>query len=524
MRKAAFALAVLAAVLSALGWMLGMRLADGAFTYPLDDSYIHLQIASTLAESGTWGIEKGVPVFASSSPLWTLLLAVGCLVLGAAEWLPLALSFLFATLSVFVLYRFWSEADVPVPTAVLGGLAFVFFTPFIVLTNLGMEHALHVFCVLTFLFYAWRTSRSGTTGDFVRMLVFAFLSAGARYESLFIITPVALLFLMPVAAGGYAKPKFGLFLLLVQFLPIVAMGLYAVSCGRPFFPVSLLLKANVDGGGVINGIISLYFGITKETVHFHVLVGLLLYVAVTKRNVLCVALAFAAIGHGVLAQLGWLYRYEAYLVTCGIALLVVAVSSGRREEKDDAPWRKGFVFRYSYLLLVVALAFPFVYRSFSAHYDIIVAQREINAQQKQMGRVFATLPPALRGAVAVTDLGCVAFYSGVHILDLWGLGSPEVAEIIRHGENPVGGFGGLFARNDVRYFALYDKWCDISKVSPDARVVGELTLKYKPVICAGQRVLLGVLHSADAPTFAAHLKSLTQSMPSACELTVFPTS
>ena len=70
MRKFAFAVAAFAVVLSAAEWLLGMYLADGAFTYPLDDAYIHLALARNIAENGTWGIEKGVPVFASSSPLY----------------------------------------------------------------------------------------------------------------------------------------------------------------------------------------------------------------------------------------------------------------------------------------------------------------------------------------------------------------------------------------------------------------------------------------------------------------------
>ena len=44
-------------------------------TYPLDDTYIHMAIARNVAQSGTWGINAGEFAPASSSPLWTVILA-----------------------------------------------------------------------------------------------------------------------------------------------------------------------------------------------------------------------------------------------------------------------------------------------------------------------------------------------------------------------------------------------------------------------------------------------------------------
>jgi hypothetical protein len=48
---------------------------NGAF--PLDDSWIHQTYARNLAESGTWSFVPGVPSAASTSPLYTVVLATG---------------------------------------------------------------------------------------------------------------------------------------------------------------------------------------------------------------------------------------------------------------------------------------------------------------------------------------------------------------------------------------------------------------------------------------------------------------
>ncbi|NLF86948.1 MAG: hypothetical protein GX571_12695, partial [Lentisphaerae bacterium] len=68
--------------------LLGMRLADGHWVYTLDDAYIHLVMARNLALHGVWGVAPDVFAACSSSPLWTLMLALGMRVLGAREWLP----------------------------------------------------------------------------------------------------------------------------------------------------------------------------------------------------------------------------------------------------------------------------------------------------------------------------------------------------------------------------------------------------------------------------------------------------
>ncbi len=77
----------------------------GDVVFTLDDSYIHLAFARTLAQSGTFGIRPGEPVGGSTSPLWTFWLA-------PAFWLPIspelwmaAWSMLFTFATFYLLYR-----------------------------------------------------------------------------------------------------------------------------------------------------------------------------------------------------------------------------------------------------------------------------------------------------------------------------------------------------------------------------------------------------------------------------------
>src|SRR5215813_7565198 len=82
------------AVAAAL-WHACRRATDGTFTYALDDPYIHLAMARTLARDGVWGLSAHEFVPASSAPLWTALLGVSARLFGAHFITPLVLDLFF---------------------------------------------------------------------------------------------------------------------------------------------------------------------------------------------------------------------------------------------------------------------------------------------------------------------------------------------------------------------------------------------------------------------------------------------
>ena len=522
-RWAGIAVAAFAALVAASEWLLGQSLCGWEFCYPLDDTYIHMALARQLATSGTWGLEPGVPVFASSSPLWTVVLALAFKIFGARDWIPIVLSYAFAFGSVILVFRLWERAGLKTAQAVWAGIALVAVIPFTTLSNLGMEHALHFFFVEATLICVWDCLSDGNSSrkSVAFLLVSAALATGARYESLFIIAPMALLFAL--------RRRFALAcsLMAAAFLPVVAMGLYAVSCGRPFFPASLLLKANVGGiEAVSRGICSIYNGISSASIHFHITMVLLLVVAALRRTgslTRCIAfsLAVAMGGHIVFAKLGWLYRYEAYLL--GAAFTVVPLMFAEKAEYNERGADDPFA-RWAKLILFIGISFPFLSRSFKAQYDTTVAQREIFGQQMQMGRIFATLPDDLKGAVAINDLGCMTYFSGLHMLDLWGLGSPEVAELMRTGGVANADMPTIFKRNNVRYVAMYDYtiglW-NVSSASKGFKIVAKLTADWPFAICAGTTVLFCTVHECDARPFEAYLRRFSESLPSGVHLTFY---
>src|SRR6185436_11296466 len=84
----AVALAVATVWVAALVYAI-YETTGGVWAYPLDDTYIHLSLARTLVESGTWGLNPGEYAAATSSPGWALLLTLP-MALGLDSWVAAA--------------------------------------------------------------------------------------------------------------------------------------------------------------------------------------------------------------------------------------------------------------------------------------------------------------------------------------------------------------------------------------------------------------------------------------------------
>lgn len=73
------------ALIGTVGYLLAAQLGGG-LGFPLDDAWIHQTYARNLAQTGTWSFVTGVPSGGSTSPLYTLLLALGYALSAPYVW------------------------------------------------------------------------------------------------------------------------------------------------------------------------------------------------------------------------------------------------------------------------------------------------------------------------------------------------------------------------------------------------------------------------------------------------------
>ncbi|MGZ3949507.1 MAG: hypothetical protein ACXVKK_15380, partial [Flavisolibacter sp.] len=217
-----------------------MKYTHGIFMYPFDDTFIHLTIADNLIK-GTWGINPNQFASASSSVLYTVILAMfRCF--SKSSLVPFVVN-CFAGLGILVSLYYWLRKYFVNPVA--QGAIFllvVFFTPLPLMIISGMEHTLQ--CLFSFLFIFYFSDWLQETNSYpsgrripLRILVFGILATTIRYEGLFLIAIACLLLLAH-------KRVFHAFLLgIVTVLPLFVFGLISLAHGNYFLPNSVLVKS-----------------------------------------------------------------------------------------------------------------------------------------------------------------------------------------------------------------------------------------------------------------------------------------
>ena len=126
-----------------------LRYTKGQFMYPFDDTLIHLEMAKNLATAGVWGINPDQFASASSSLLYTVILAVLRLLSGSF-FLPLLLNAIAAILILRSLQAWMCKRSLSNWSQVLTIVTVILFTPLPTLVISGMEHTIQ--CLVCFLF------------------------------------------------------------------------------------------------------------------------------------------------------------------------------------------------------------------------------------------------------------------------------------------------------------------------------------------------------------------------------------
>ncbi len=431
-------------LVAAIVWWL-----DGHLAYVLDDAAIHLSIADRLAHDGTWGVVAGEFQSASSSPLWTVLVAAALLIAGPlAAWVPLLLNVAAGVGAVWILAQSQTvvrparsrRADA-VATVVL--VTLVLFLPG--LAVVGMEHTLHVALVLAAVLgvHRWALGRPGARPAVTYAVVV--LAALTRFETAFLVVGLAAA-LLAVDRRAHLRRAAGL--VAAAAVPIAAFGVVNRAMGGGWLPNSILAKgqgtglSQSDGTGPVDiagrltqdPVLAVLFGVA---VAYLVLRGLRSPAAVPA-----VALAVAAPLHAALADVGWYERYQAYLIAVGVYMVLAILA----EVPASLRGRAVAAVAVLGVLLCVTKANLLV--------EAPIAADDMYRQQYQAGRF---LDRYYDGEPVATDqLGYISYFHDGPLTDFAGLGDYAVLE--EPGDRPFREvWPELAAERGFRVVVLYDK-------------------------------------------------------------------
>lgn len=483
----------------ALTGIFSARENQGHFVYALDDAYIHMAIAKNFVNSGSWATSGETFSSDSSSPLWTGLLAFCYLIAGTNELLPFILNVFLGTLLLIMCSIKLGESQVFGAINFVCLLFLIFAVPLPALVFVGMEHILHI-CVTVLYCFTVGKVLSDDNKKRNEATTLYFLSAVivlCRYEGLFLVMVTSILFAL--------KKRFRESFLsaILGLIPITSYGVFSLYCGNDFLPNSINLKGHFPQSlGAIPILKFIHAAIVQiSTSHMLVVIATCLFFIIiqssagnaswSEARVLCIVFVSTALLHLSFADVGWLYRYEAYLVALGIMVIFVSgtdLNITRPLAGIYAQDRLGFL---AVIVLGAVLSSPFVGRAADALWRVPSATHNIYVQQYQAARFLNRYYPGQ--SVAVNDLGAISFFANVRCIDLWGVGNVEVARVRKQarksGYNDTQIILDLLQRNKTDIAIIYESlFSELGLPAAGWKLVGQWRMLCKNVICASDTV------------------------------------
>lgn len=421
----------------------------GTFVYVLDDAAIHLSMAERLAHDGTWGVVPGQFESASSSPLWTVLVATGVAVAGpASAWVPLVLNAV-AGVGVVAVLAAGQSVIRPGRARPLDAVATVVLVVVVLflpgLAVVGMEHTLHVALVLLALLgvHRWALDRPGWPAVVTYGAVA--LASLARFETAFVALGLAAAL---VLADRRRLTGRAVGVLAASAVPIAGFAVLNRALGGGWLPNSVLAKG--QGPGQLQDDATTPLAIVGRAATDPLVVVLLVvaavYVIVRGRrapaSLPAVVLLVATGLHMTLADVGWYERYQAYLLAIGVYLVLAVLA-----ELPAAVLRRA----------VVAVCVIGIVAGVPKLNALAAAPRGADDMYRQQYAAGRFLERFYEGeAVATDQLGYISLFHEGPLTDFAGLGDYEV--LLRRDDGPTRElWTDLTAERGFRVVVLYDK-------------------------------------------------------------------
>lgn len=414
-----------------LGWT---QLPSGAgYVYIIDDVYIHLALARNFAEHGVWSVNESGFDSASSSILYTLLLASLIKVFGDWEYYPLVLNIIFGILTIYAVFRyfqdFYGKSEL-----VWAMILLLPFSHLYVMTIIGMEHTLHMFLMVLAIYLIQKNISSDfERKDFRILLLILFFISLVRFESMFFTVGLAFALLLRKA---FSK---AFWVMIIGFLPIIIFGCVSIREGGFFFPNSVMIKGSYPEGQhfLYNVWVIARDGVLLNPSFYKCLLPpfmiLLAFLVknyrgqnireILKNETLVITIVSMSLMHALFAFMK--FRYENYLMISILLVTIPAVSKFFKKLKLE-----GFSLN-AYMLMTTCGIFLLVsvscYRFLYQHNPLKYSSMGINEQQIEMSRFLGQYYKGQK--VIANDIGAISYFSHVQLLDMVGLGSTEVAKM-----------------------------------------------------------------------------------------------
>lgn len=471
-----FSIAALS-VLLAVVYLISANSVNGYNGFPLDDPWIHLTFAKNLAEYGSFSYFKNeMSTAGSTSPIYTMILAVGFLITKNEMVLSYVLGIIFFVLAGIWFYRLSSFEFLRENIFALACTAiFVIDKWMNFIADSGMETTMFIFLLLITA-YSYKKRQSVATAVFAGLLIWT------RPDATAFLGALVLDYLWCV----YLAKKDKSIVLFTKSELIKMGGIFAVIV-LAYFGMNLKLSGSIlpntynakltyyspefrSRSAFLQGEVWDYFTSgAYGVIMFGFIISTLKFVFDTAKkkynpNFLYIVFAFALV-FIYWFKLPYAHRFGRYLMPIIPFMVIVSMGGFRELARLTASYFKSKQLanglNFILILLVLVLSVPNYLDNKTAYATEckyindrqVVAAKWIRDNTKETD------------IIGTHDVGAIAFYSQRKIVDVAGLVTPELINKL-HDKNYVEYMREYLKKNNVAYLAFLREWYRVVNQTP----------------------------------------------------------
>jgi len=451
------------------------------YSFPVDDSWIHLQFAKNLAEYGSFSYFKNEQVTAgTTSPVYMFIIAAGFFITNNEYWLSFIIGILFFAIGVFYFYRLGKITFVNDNwLAFAAALLLAIDKRLNLISVSGMETTMYIFLLIACFYYYRKRNASG-------FAVTLGLTLWARPDAVVFIAVVLIDYIYLLYCKKHQKKaneKYELF----NNTDMVKMGVIAGAIIALYFIMNLILSGTLLPN-TYNAKLTYYtpelrsradflkyevWGYFTESAYVLVIVpfiiALIKIITDTFKLKYNPYMAMAVFIFGLIFiywfKMPYSHRFGRYLMPVYPFYFLLFLYGSRILFKYFAKYlsTKKIANALNVVLIISAIVyFVFAYADYREMYQD--QTRHIYIRNVLTGKWLKDNTP--EGSIVAThDAGAIAFYSGRKIVDVVGLINPEFTKKIHDKDFSVF-VEEQMKKMNVSYVAFIKEWFQVTNQTP----------------------------------------------------------
>lgn len=223
-----------------------------------------------------------------------------------------------------------------------------------------------------------------------------------------------------------------------------------------------------------------------------------------------------ALLHLLFANMGWFYRYEAYLVSMGIFINSIVLYQFFQRYRINFSINKTLRYLILITLLFSLIIIPLAPKGCYSFSETSLATHNIYEQQYQTGLFINEFYS--NESIVLNDIGAVNYLTDIKCIDIYGLGNKDVVKALKNGSYNAEMVSRLTEKNNVKLIVIYENWF---KNLPSKWIkVCDWKIKNN-IVCGNDMVSFYVIGPREKNNLIENLRKFSSKLPKDIEIKIY---